>query len=73
MQEVDQYVDFLKDKNDQSDWSKSISENQLSLIEKGKKDIEEGRTYTQKEAKQKIADYIKRKHNNRNCVIRNFA
>jgi hypothetical protein len=62
LQEVDQYIDFLKYKNDQSDWSESVSEDQLSLIEKGKKDIEEGRTYTHKEAKQKIADYIKSKN-----------
>nr|WP_315198129.1 DUF2281 domain-containing protein [uncultured Flavobacterium sp.] len=61
LQEVDQYIDFLKYKNDQSDWSESVSEDQLSLIEKGKKDIEEGRVYSHKEAKQKIADYIKNK------------
>ncbi|TRX38104.1 DUF2281 domain-containing protein [Flavobacterium sp. ZT3R18] len=61
LQEVDQYIDFLKYRNDQSDWSKSIAENQFLLIEKGKKDIEEGRIYTHKEAKQKIADYIKSK------------
>jgi len=61
LQEVDQYIDFLKYKNDQSDWSESMSDNDLSLIEKGKKDIEEGRVYSHKVAKQKIADYIKNK------------
>ncbi len=61
LKEVDQYIDFLKYKNDQSDWSESISEDELSLIKKGKKDIEEGRVYSHKEAKQKIADYIKNK------------
>ncbi|MGQ7945685.1 DUF2281 domain-containing protein [Flavobacterium sp. WC2509] len=61
LQEVDQYIDFLKYKNDQSDWSESISDDELSLIENGKKDIEEGRVYSHKEAKQKIADYIKNK------------
>ena len=61
LQEVDQYIDFLKYKNDQTDWSESISEDELSLIKKGKKDIEEGRVYSHKEAKQKIADYIKNK------------
>jgi hypothetical protein len=61
LQEVYQYIDFLKYKNEQSDWSKSVSEDQLSLIEKGKKDIEEGRVYSHKEAKHKIADYIKNK------------
>ena len=61
LQEVDQYIDFLKYKNDQTDWSESVSEDELSLIKKGKKDIEEGRVYSHKEAKQKIADYIKNK------------
>ena len=61
LQEVEQYIDFLKYKNDQTDWSQSISEDEHSLIKKGKKDIEEGRVYSHKEAKQKIADYIKNK------------
>ena len=61
LQEVDQYIDFLKYKNDQTDWSESMSEDELSQIKKGKKDIEEGRVYSHKEAKQKIADYIKNK------------
>ena len=61
IKEVDQYIDFLKYKNDQTDWSESVFEDELSLIKKGKKDIEEGRVYSHKEAKQKIADYIKNK------------
>jgi hypothetical protein len=41
--EVDKYIDFLKYKYSQSDWAEKLSEQQIQLVEKGKKDIEENR------------------------------
>ncbi len=59
--EIDKYIDFLTYKSSNSDWAEELSAKQTSLIEKGKKDIEESRIYTHQEAKKKIADYIKNK------------
>ena len=59
LQEVDKYIDFLNYKN--SDWAEQLSEDQIQLIEKGTKDIEENRLIPHKEAKERIKDYIKNK------------
>jgi hypothetical protein len=59
LQEVDKYIDFLTYKY--SDWAEQLSEQQIQLIEKGTKDIEENRLIPHKEAKERIKDYIKNK------------
>jgi hypothetical protein len=59
LQEVDKYIDFLNFKY--ADWGQQLSENQITLIEKGTKDIEENRVISHKEAKEKIKNYIKNK------------
>jgi hypothetical protein len=61
LEEVDKYIDFLKYKYSQSDWAEKLSEQQIQLIEKGKKDIEENRVMSHKEAKEKIKNHIKNK------------
>ena len=61
LQEVDNYIDFLKFKSLNSDWSEQLSQSQIALVEKGKKDIEEGRVFPHNDAKQKIKEYIKSK------------
>ena len=57
--EVDKYIDFLTYKYSQSDWAEKLSEQQMQLVEKGKKDIEENRVMSHKEAKEKIKNHIK--------------
>jgi hypothetical protein len=59
LQEVDQYIDFLNYKY--SDWAEQLSEDQIRLIEKGTKDIEENRLIPHKEAKERIKEYKKNK------------
>jgi hypothetical protein len=59
LQEVDKYIDFLNYKY--SDWAEQLSEEQIQLIEKGTKDIEENRLIPHKEAKERIKEYIKNK------------
>jgi hypothetical protein len=59
LQEVDKYIDFLTYKY--SDWAEQLSEQQIQLIEKGVKDIEENRLIPHKEAKERIKNYIKNK------------
>lgn len=59
LQEVDKYIDFLTYKY--SDWAEQLSEQQIQLVEKGIKDIEENRLIPHKEAKERIKNYIKNK------------
>lgn len=61
LQEVDKFIDFLTYKSSHSDWSEQLSDEQLGLIEKGKKDIEENRVFSHNEAKKRIAAHIKSK------------
>lgn len=61
LQEVDKFVDYLKFKSENSDWSETLNDDQKLLIEKGSEDISKGRTYTHTEAKQRIKDHIKSK------------
>ncbi|MFM2368293.1 MAG: hypothetical protein RL619_593 [Bacteroidota bacterium] len=61
MQEADKFIDYLNYKSSHSDWSEQLSDEQMGLIEKGKKDIEDGKVLSHKEAKQRIAAYIKNK------------
>jgi hypothetical protein len=59
LQEVDKYIDFLNYKH--ADWSNQLTEQQISLVKKGTKDIEENRLIPHKEAKEIIDNYIKNK------------
>lgn len=61
LQEVDQFIDFLNFKEQQTDWANQLSEDQIKLINKGKKDIQEHRVYSDQAAKEMIKDYIKSK------------
>lgn len=59
LQEVDKYIDFLTYKY--ADWAEQLSEEQVQLIEKGIKDIEENNLISHKEAKERIKNYIQNK------------
>lgn len=61
LHEVDKYIEFLTFKSSHSEWAEELSEQQISLIEKGRKDIEENRVIPHKEAKERIKNYIKNK------------
>ena len=61
LQELDDYIDFLKYKYTQKDWSDNLTEQQVQLIEKGRNDIAQGRVFSHTEAKEKIKNYIKNK------------
>lgn len=61
LQEVNDYIEFLTFKSSKKDWEEQLSEQQISLIEKGKKDIEQNRVMSHIEAKEKIKNYIKNK------------
>lgn len=49
------------EKDQEGDWAIELSEGQLSLIEKGRKDIDEDRIIPHNEAKKRIKHYIKGK------------
>jgi len=61
LQELDDYIDFLKYKYAQKDWSDDLTEQQIKLIEKGKNDLEQGKVLSHTQAKEKIKNYIKNK------------
>ena len=54
-------LEGLEFKISDSDWADQLTEQQVSLIEKSKKDIEENKVVSHKEAKERIASYIKKK------------
>ena len=59
--EVNDFVDFLKTKSESKnskDWSENLTNYQKNSIEKGISDIENGRTYSHEEAKQRIKNYL---------------
>ena len=43
------------------DWEDSLTNDQIASIERGRKDIAEGRVISHKEAKEKIKQYIQNK------------
>ena len=59
LEDIDKFIDFLNFKDAAK--SELFSENQINLIQKGKKDLEEGRLIPHKEAKEQIKNYIKSK------------
>ena len=61
LQELDDYIDFLKYKYAQKDWSDDLTDQQIKLIEKGKNDLAQGKVLSHTEAKEKIRNYIKNK------------
>ena len=58
---VNDYIDFLKEKYLDKDWASQLSENQKKSIEKGISDIENNNTIPHQEAKQKIKTYLESK------------
>jgi phosphoserine aminotransferase len=61
LQEVNDYIEYLTFKSSQKDWANDLAKEQISLIEKGKKDTEENRVISHKEARKQIDNYIKNK------------
>jgi phosphoserine aminotransferase len=61
LQEVNDYIEYLTFKSSQKDWANDLTNEQISLIEKGKKDIEENRLVSHKEARERIKNYIQNK------------
>ncbi len=61
LQEVNDYIDYLAFKSKETEWSKKLSKEQILLIEKGKKDIEENNIISHSEARKRIKNYIKNK------------
>ena len=61
LQEVNDYIEYLAYKSSKKDWADALTEVQISLIEKGKRDIEENRVVSHKEARKRIDSYIKSK------------
>jgi predicted transcriptional regulator len=60
LQEVDKYIDFLKDKLFKN--THAAENAAFSLIKKGKDDIDNNRLFSHEEARQKIAKYITNKN-----------
>ena len=58
---VNDYIDFLKEKYLDKDWANHLSETQKKSIEKGISDIENGNIISHEEAKQKIRNYLQSK------------
>jgi hypothetical protein len=63
LQEVNDYIEYLTFKSSQKDWANDLTNEQISLIEKGKKDIEENRLVSHKEARERIKNNIQNKSN----------
>jgi len=61
LQDLNDYIDFLTFKSKEKDWSKKLTKEQILLIEKGKKDIEENSVLSHSEARKRIDIYIKNK------------
>ena len=58
---VNDYIDFLKEKYLTKDWANQLSETQKKSIKKGISDIENGNIISHEEAKQKIRNYLQSK------------
>lgn len=60
--QVNDYIEFLKSKYSETkiekDWAENLTDSQKKSIEKGINDINNGKTYSQEEAKQKIKQYL---------------
>lgn len=60
VEEISDYIDFLVYKN-QKDWVELLDEKQKQEIQKGLKDIEEGRVFSHDSVMEEMAEYIKSK------------
>ena len=58
---VNDYIDFLKEKYLDKDWANQLSDSQKESIKKGISDIENGNIISHEEAKQKIRNYLQSK------------
>ena len=58
---VNDYIDFLKEKYLTKNWTNQLSETQKKSIEKGILDIENENIISHEEAKQKIRNYLQSK------------
>ena len=58
---VNDYIDFLKEKYLTKDWANQLSETQKKSIKKGILDIENENIISHEEAKQKIRNYLQSK------------
>ena len=58
---VNDYIDFLKEKYLTKDWANQLKETQKKSIEKGILDIENENIISHEEAKQKIRNYLQSK------------
>ena len=60
VEEISDYIDFLVYKN-QKDWVELLDEKQKQEIQKGLKDIEEGRVFSHDSVMEEMAEYIQSK------------
>ena len=58
---VNDYIDFLKEKYLDKDWANQLSDSQKESIKKGISNIENGNVISHEEAKQKIRNYLQAK------------
>ena len=58
---VNDYIDFLKEKYLDKDWANQLSDSQKESIKKGISDIENGNIISHEGAKQKIRNYLQSK------------
>lgn len=58
---VNDYIDFLKEKYLDKDWANQLSDSQKESIKKGISYIENGNIISHEEAKQKIRNYLQSK------------
>ena len=58
---VNDYIDFLKEKYLDKDWANQLSDSQKESIKKGISDIENGNIISHEEAKQKIRNFLQSK------------
>lgn len=61
LEEVNDYIEYLTFKSSQKDWANDLDKEQISLIEKGKNDLEENRFFSHMEARERIKNYIQNK------------
>ena len=61
LEEVNDYIEFLAFNSSQKDWAANLSEEQIALVKKGKKDIEQGKVISHTQARDQIENYIKSK------------
>lgn len=60
--QVNDYIDFLKSKYSETkivtDWAENLTDSQKKSIDKGIDNIQNGKTYSHEDAKQRIKQYL---------------